>query len=168
MSLCVAMQGALQRPSCSAAQQLPRGAASLRVGTRAAGTRGRQRGRRVLPAAACADGDSATTTSASAPASPRAAFGSTPSLVKGLVSGLTLAVNKLAGVAEEPTALDAAARAAAAAAPPLASEALLAGVQADFTENGYLWTGEITASLYDADCTFTDPTLSFKCERSAL
>jgi hypothetical protein len=39
---------------------------------------------------------------------------------------------------------------------------LLAGVRADFTENCYLWTGDITTNIYAEDCTFTDPTLSFK------
>ena len=29
-------------------------------------------------------------------------------------------------------------------------------------ERNYLWTGDIDPNLYDYDCTFTDPTLSFK------
>ncbi|GAB5363292.1 hypothetical protein AAMO2058_000871000 [Amorphochlora amoebiformis] len=33
---------------------------------------------------------------------------------------------------------------------------------ADFNERNYLWTGELTPSVYDRDCLFTDPTLSFK------
>jgi hypothetical protein len=36
-----------------------------------------------------------------------------------------------------------------------------AGIRADFSESSYLWTGEISEDLYDAQCRFTDPTLSF-------
>ena len=32
----------------------------------------------------------------------------------------------------------------------------------DFTTNCYLWTGNITTDIYDENCTFTDPTLSFQ------
>lgn len=39
--------------------------------------------------------------------------------------------------------------------------AVLAGLRADFEEHEYLWSGRITAELYDEDCVFTDPTLSF-------
>ena len=35
------------------------------------------------------------------------------------------------------------------------------GLVPDFEENEYLWSGKITAELYDEDCVFTDPTLSF-------
>ena len=50
-------------------------------------------------------------------------------------------------------------------------EELLDGVRADYEERMYLWTGDIDPNLYDEDCTFTDPTLSFKglatlCTRS--
>ena len=38
---------------------------------------------------------------------------------------------------------------------------MLAGLRADFEENEYLWSGKITTELYDEDCVFTDPTLSF-------
>ncbi len=81
--------------------------------------------------------------------------------MKGLVSALTAAINALSGAVEAPRAGeddDEAQRAQ----PPLTPEALLAGVRGDFTERGYLWTGDISAELYDRDCTFTDPTLSFR------
>lgn len=32
----------------------------------------------------------------------------------------------------------------------------------DFTENDFLWTGDINVDIYADDCTFTDPTISFK------
>jgi hypothetical protein len=38
---------------------------------------------------------------------------------------------------------------------------VLNGVIGDF-ENGYLFSGNIDAQIYDEDCVFTDPTLSFK------
>jgi hypothetical protein len=37
----------------------------------------------------------------------------------------------------------------------------LAGIRKDFTQNNYLWTGNITVDLYEKNCSFTDPTLSF-------
>ncbi|KAK3241467.1 hypothetical protein CYMTET_37964 [Cymbomonas tetramitiformis] len=39
---------------------------------------------------------------------------------------------------------------------------LLDGIREDYVDRNYLWTGDIRADLYDEDCTFTDPTLSFK------
>ena len=41
-------------------------------------------------------------------------------------------------------------------------EQLLDGIRDDYVERLYLWTGDIDAELYDDDCTFTDPTLSFR------
>lgn len=38
---------------------------------------------------------------------------------------------------------------------------VLSGVIGDF-ENGYLFSGQIDSELYDEDCLFTDPTLSFR------
>ena len=38
---------------------------------------------------------------------------------------------------------------------------ILNGVIGDF-ENGYLFSGQIDSEIYDEDCVFTDPTLSFK------
>jgi hypothetical protein len=42
------------------------------------------------------------------------------------------------------------------------AEPLCSGVREDFTTNCYLWTGRITEEIYDANCSFTDPTISFK------
>ena len=41
-------------------------------------------------------------------------------------------------------------------------QALLDGVRADYVDRLYLWTGDIDPDLYDDDCVFTDPTLSFR------
>ena len=87
---------------------------------------------------------------------PAAAFNTTPSPVKGLVSALTRLVNAASGLAEPSNASVVDTR------PPVTPAEVLAGVRGDFTERGYLWTGEISAELYDADASFTDPTLSFR------
>jgi len=55
----------------------------------------------------------------------------------------------------------------AAAIPPrkferIESQQLLEGIRADFEEKQYLWSGDIDLELYDEDCTFTDPTISFQ------
>lgn len=47
------------------------------------------------------------------------------------------------------------------AAPALSPDDLVRGLRADF-DNAYLFTGSITPELYDEECVFTDPTLSFK------
>ena len=82
----------------------------------------------------------------------------TSSSTKGLVSGLTGVVNSVfaafGGNADE------------AVRPPkegvVTPAELLEGVRADYEERMYLWTGDIDPNLYDEDCTFTDPTLSFE------
>jgi hypothetical protein len=115
----------------------------------------------VLARSSRSDDDSSPDAAAASAPPPPASFSSTPSAVKGLVSALTAAINALSGAVEAPRAGeddDEAQRAQ----PPLTPEALLAGVRGDFTERGYLWTGDISAELYDRDCTFTDPTLSFR------
>ena len=46
--------------------------------------------------------------------------------------------------------------------PPVTPAEVAAGIRGDFTERGYLWTGQISAELYDADAEFEDPTLTFR------
>ena len=83
-------------------------------------------------------------------------IGSTSALTKGLVSSLTTAVNALGGKsAQEPTAR-------VRDFESLSGDAILDGLRRDFVEKEYLWSGQITAELYDEACVFTDPTLSFK------
>ena len=83
-------------------------------------------------------------------------IGSTSALTKGLVSSLTTAVNALGGKsAQEPTAR-------VRDFESLTGDAILDGLRRDFVEKEYLWSGQITAELYDEACVFTDPTLSFK------
>lgn len=113
---------------------------------------------RRTPLTLAADAERTSVSVADGTPPARAAFASTPSLVKGLVSALTAAVNAAAGASAQP----AAAPAVDVHAAPLSPAALHDGVRADFGERCYLWTGDISAELYDADCSFTDPTLSFK------
>ena len=44
----------------------------------------------------------------------------------------------------------------------ISSEQLLEAIRADFEERQYLWTGDIDLEIYDEQCEFTDPTISFK------
>lgn len=39
---------------------------------------------------------------------------------------------------------------------------LMEGIRRDIVENEYLWTGQISTELYDEDCVFSDPTLTFE------
>ena len=81
-------------------------------------------------------------------------IGATSAGVRALVSSLTAVVNALGG-----KTAPAAAREREFAS--LTSEAVLDGLRRDFVQNEYLWSGQITPELYDEDCIFTDPTLSF-------
>eukprot|EP00614_Pseudopedinella_elastica_P029200 CAMPEP_0172632430 /NCGR_PEP_ID=MMETSP1068-20121228/184317_1 /TAXON_ID=35684 /ORGANISM="Pseudopedinella elastica, Strain CCMP716" /LENGTH=599 /DNA_ID=CAMNT_0013443829 /DNA_START=97 /DNA_END=1896 /DNA_ORIENTATION=+ len=83
-------------------------------------------------------------------------FRGTSDATKGLVSGLTKAVNMFGGQ----TAASAGPRTRKFA--KLSSKQILEGLRADFEEEEYLWSGKITPELYDEDCVFTDPTLSFR------
>ena len=92
---------------------------------------------------------------------PAAAFDTTPSLVKGLVSALTGLVNAASGSSlarGDNSAVDTQQRGR----PPVTPAEVAAGIRGDFTERGYLWTGQISAELYDAETEFTDPTLTFR------
>lgn len=81
-------------------------------------------------------------------------IGETSQTTRSLVSSLTALVNAMSGSAPPPAPRE---RAQAS----LDGAAMLAGLRADFEEHEYLWSGKITAELYDEDCVFTDPTLSF-------
>ena len=97
----------------------------------------------------------AASTIAATPPRPQFDIGGTSGFTRGLVSSLTSIVNALGGNTEDE-------------APPrtrafdtLTSAMVLDGLRRDFVENEYLWSGRITPELYDEDCVFTDPTLSF-------
>ncbi|CAK9026089.1 unnamed protein product [Durusdinium trenchii] len=84
----------------------------------------------------------------------RSSYDSSPEWTKSVVNGLTGLVNGVMG----------------GEAPPLpqrrfdkiGSQQLLEGIRADFEERQYLWSGDIDLELYDEDCSFTDPTISFQ------
>lgn len=81
-------------------------------------------------------------------------FRATSSPVKNIVSGLTAAVNAIGGKDADPVR-----RQRTGVVTPAR---LLEGIEADYVERMYLWTGDIDEDLYDDECRFTDPTLSFK------
>lgn len=79
--------------------------------------------------------------------------------VRGLVSSLTGLVNLIFSfLGKDDVNAGSAMRELA----PLSLQELLDGVRADYVERMYLWTGDIDPDLYDEDCVFTDPTLSFR------
>ena len=82
-------------------------------------------------------------------------IGETSQATRSLVSSLTALVNAISGSAP-PSAPRERAQAS------LGGAAVLAGLRADLVEHEYLWSGRITAELYDENCVFTDPTLSFR------
>lgn len=90
-------------------------------------------------------------------------FAGTSTVVKAVVGSLTAIVNVIfpprSLTPEEQVAL-AARQAARQSAPQLELQTLMDGLREDFRRQ-YLFTGQIDPNLYDDDCVFTDPTLSF-------
>ena len=82
------------------------------------------------------------------------AYQRTSSTTKNIISTLTKVVNLQGGRSEA----DLAPRARQFE--TLSGAAVKEGLAVDFG-NEYLWSGKITPELYDEDCVFTDPTLSF-------
>jgi len=86
-------------------------------------------------------------------------FGDTSWGPKSIVSGLTAFV-KVFTPAADAERLEAR-RLEREALPAVTPRQLTAKLREDFSERGYLFTGEISSEIYDDDCVFTDPTLSF-------
>jgi len=87
-------------------------------------------------------------------------YESSASVTKGLVSSLTSLTNNIfGGTSKEPA--DTAALKTSLYTPPTSPEELLTRIQKEYTQNNYLWTGNIDTSSFVSNCTFTDPTLSF-------
>eukprot|EP00904_Undaria_pinnatifida_P002753 jgi/Undpi1/12479/HiC_scaffold_5.g02150.m1 len=79
-------------------------------------------------------------------------FEQTSGPVKAFVGGLTnLFVGFSAGEEESAPVIEKAG---------LSVDDLEAGIRQEYVKN-YLWTGDINEALYEEDCSFTDPTLSF-------
>ncbi|CAM9235226.1 unnamed protein product, partial [Ectocarpus sp. 12 AP-2014] len=83
-------------------------------------------------------------------------FEQTSGPVKAFVGGLTDLFVRFAGGDEDSEALSADTSAKAS----LSEAELEAGIRKEYAKN-YLWTGDINEDLYEEDCSFTDPTLSF-------
>jgi len=84
-------------------------------------------------------------------------------VVKAIVGSLTAMVNALfppGALTATQAAAQAERQVARQRAPPLSPAALVAGLRTDFSRQ-YLFTGLIDPDLYDDECVFTDPTLSF-------
>lgn len=120
------------------------------------------RARRTHPVLSNENGD--VNVSKQQPMATKSSFSETPPFIKAIVGGLTNLVNATANVSAGGSSdkevvndsdLDLVQEV-------ICLEDLKKGISKDFTESGYLWSGEISEELYDADCEFTDPTLSFK------
>jgi len=75
-------------------------------------------------------------------------------VVKAVVGGLTALVNTVMRKDDEVPEIEEDRS-------PLTLQELRDGIEGDY-QRCYLWTGDIDPLLYDAKCTFTDPTLSFQ------
>ena len=97
----------------------------------------------------------------------RSNYSQTSGFVKGVVSGLTALVNTVmegpGGASRATSEEEWSAREADRPLPsvPRSPDQLVDGIRAEFVDNCYLWTGDITEEMYALRCTFTDPTLSF-------
>mmetsp|Transcript_18733 Transcript_18733/g.36440 ORF Transcript_18733/g.36440 Transcript_18733/m.36440 type:complete len:291 (+) Transcript_18733:3-875(+) len=81
-------------------------------------------------------------------------YGSSSTGVKAVVSGLTNLVNAFMRREADLATVERPER------DSITPQELLKGIEGDY-ERRYLWTGDIDPYLYDYDCVFTDPTLSF-------
>ena len=89
-------------------------------------------------------------------------YGNTSSAVRGLVSGLTKILNFATGnVVGEVSSQRPRSQPRSRRLKRLSPKTLEEGIRQDFKE-GYLFSGKIQSELYDEECVFTDPTLSFK------
>ena len=96
-------------------------------------------------------------------------YESSASVTKGLVSSLTSLTNNIfRGDKKETSSSSSASNIQEDARytnnnnlPPTSPEELLSRIKLEYTQNNYLWTGNIDTSSFVSNCTFTDPTLSF-------
>ena len=88
-------------------------------------------------------------------------YESSTSLIKGIVSSLT-SVSNLFSLKNTNTSLEQTNIFNAELTPPTTPSELLERITIDYTENNYLWTGQLDISAFRTDCQFTDPTISFR------
>jgi len=109
------------------------------------------------------DADDKTSSSSSS-----SSYESSASVTKGLVSSLTSLTNNIFGGDKKETSSsagnipeDTRYTSNNNRNPPTSPEELLNRIKLEYTQNNYLWTGNIDISSFVSNCTFTDPTLSF-------
>jgi hypothetical protein len=85
-------------------------------------------------------------------------YQSSAPVTKGIVSSLTSLTNSILATT---TSAPAATESNIISRAPTSPQELLTRIQNDYTENNYLWTGNLDTSSFISNCTFTDPTLSF-------
>lgn len=89
-------------------------------------------------------------------------FQSSAPVTKGLVSSLTSLANSILRGRQSTTNLvPAATKSSLLSRAPTSPRELLSRIRIDYTENNYLWTGNLDTSSFLSNCTFTDPTLTF-------
>jgi hypothetical protein len=94
--------------------------------------------------------------------SPSSSYESSASVTKGLVSSLTSLTNNIfGGKNNNKETADMYVFETNTNTPPSSPEELLKRIEKEYTQNNYLWTGNIDTSSFVSNCTFTDPTLSF-------
>lgn len=108
---------------------------------------------RFVPLCASTSDDDRDTTSTSG-----STYETSDSSSKGIVSSLTRVVNFIMGEStkdyQQETIVEL-------PPPPTSPAELLSKIRDDYVINNYLWTGDIYLGAFEADCRFTDPTLSF-------
>jgi hypothetical protein len=97
-------------------------------------------------------------------------YESSASVTKGLVSSLTSLTNSIFGGRNKNVIQNATDDNVGDApnikryttnSPPTSPEELLHRIKIEYTQNNYLWTGNIDAASFVSNCTFSDPTISF-------
>ncbi len=91
-------------------------------------------------------------------------FQSSAPVTKGLVSSLTSLANSILRGRQCTTNLvPAATKSSLLSRAPTSPRELLSRIRIDYTENNYLWTGNLDTSSFLSNCTFTDPTYLDLC-----
>ena len=88
-------------------------------------------------------------------------YQSSGSVTKRLVSSLTALTNSVLQSTEESKASKTTIADSSSTSPPASPQELLTRIRNEYTQNNYLWTGNLDTSSFVSNCTFTDPTLSF-------
>jgi len=104
--------------------------------------------------------DDASAGDASSDLDSGSSYQSSASLTKGIVSSLTSLTNSIISQSDDELEKTTPAYSSSRGKPTSPQE-LLSRIRNEYTQNNYLWTGNLDTSSFVANCTFTDPTLSF-------